>query len=264
MPPGNRNVDSSTRSGWSKGTATGSVALYDVLSLVPDTDTATITQLYGVTATASSANGQAPSLLDETVTLTVSTETLYWVNLAGHNEVTMEDLPLGLTDVTDLDVSASTFVDPHFAINPEWAAANPEAAANVVIERSSTTEVLDIAITPWFKGPNLINVRSRYWLVAVAVLGNEALPAESIDPSTLRFGPGEAEPRRWPRSMLRDIDRDGDLDLLAYFRTGDAGLSCEDTEAVLSAQTYAGLSVAGADAIRPFPCRRWRRSRRGD
>ena len=160
-----------------------------------------------------------------------------------------------IAPVSGLDSSASTFVDPRFAVNPAWAAANPDAAANLVIERTSSTALLDVAVWPWFGGPNLVDVRSRFSVVAVAILGNEAFAAESIDAGSLRFGPQGAAPLQWPRPKLWDVDRDGDLDLLAYFKVGETGLSCDDDEALLSAQTAVGLPVAGADDIRPFPCR---------
>ena len=47
-----------------------------------------------------------------------------------------------------------------------------------------------------------------------------------------------------------DGDRDGDLDLLLYFRRNRTGLVCGDTVASLTGETFTGRSIEGSDSFR--------------
>jgi hypothetical protein len=51
----------------------------------------------------------------------------------------------------------------------------------------------------------------------------------------------------------KDVDHDGDLDLLFHFARDEAGIGCGDTEVTLTGQTYDGQPIIGADAIRTVP-----------
>jgi hypothetical protein len=98
-------------------------------------------------------------------------------------------------------------------------------------------------------GPHA-NGRGR---VAVTVLGSELLDAAAIDPASLRFGPGEARPQA--PSQLRDADRDGFLDLVSHFRTGDAELSAGAGTACLHGRLEDGARFLGCDAPESPPPR---------
>jgi hypothetical protein len=53
----------------------------------------------------------------------------------------------------------------------------------------------------------------------------------------------------WPRPQLRDLDRDGFVDLLAFFRVRRLGASGEDSELCLTGETFAGDPFEGCDDI---------------
>ncbi len=90
--------------------------------------------------------------------------------------------------------------------------------------------------------------------VPVAVLTTEDFDAQTIDEQTARFGPAGASIWRG-RSRLTDLDCDGDLDLLMFFRTKDTGIRCGDTEATLTGETFSGEHIEGTDSIRTLWCR---------
>ena len=104
--------------------------------------------------------------------------------------------------------------------------------------------------------PNRINPRSR-GLIPVAILTTGTFNATSVDPSSVRFGPSGATrvPRR---AHLKDVDRDGDRDLLLYFRTSASGIKCGDSSAGVTGTTTSGESFEGSDAIQTVGCKQRR------
>jgi hypothetical protein len=48
---------------------------------------------------------------------------------------------------------------------------------------------------------------------------------------------------------VKDLDRDGDLDLSLVFDTAQTGIDAGDTSACLTGRTTAGRSFQGCDAI---------------
>lgn len=48
---------------------------------------------------------------------------------------------------------------------------------------------------------------------------------------------------------LRDVDNDGDSDMLLHFRIKETGISCGDRFAVLAGETMSGQNISGADSI---------------
>ncbi len=76
---------------------------------------------------------------------------------------------------------------------------------------------------------NPVNPGSR-GKIPVAILGNEFLDLDSVQRDTLRFGPNQAEALR---TRFRDVDGDGERDLLAYFEISETGIVRGDTEACL-------------------------------
>lgn len=98
--------------------------------------------------------------------------------------------------------------------------------------------------------PNSINPRSR-GVIPVAVLTTSTFDAGTINPSTVTFGRNLSGP---VNSALEDVDKDGDLDLILHFPTQDTGITCGDTAASLTGQTYAGQTVKGSDSINTVGC----------
>ena len=86
--------------------------------------------------------------------------------------------------------------------------------------------------------------------VPVAVLGTESFDATSIDTDTLMFGPDRTAPEATPAPRLRDVNADGYLDLVAFFRGDAAGITDTDTEVCLLGNTLDGERLLGCDAIR--------------
>jgi len=72
-------------------------------------------------------------VVDTTETMSVRPNTDYWVR-----QITQSMVALFEGDLSGLDVSVSAFVDPTFALNPEFAASNPEIAAALTIDRVLT------------------------------------------------------------------------------------------------------------------------------
>ncbi len=57
------------------------------------------------------------------------------------------------------------------------------------------------------------------------------------------------------RSTLQDVDHDGHLYMLLFFRTHDTGISCGQTSATLEGKTLDGTAIEGGDSIKVVPCK---------
>lgn len=98
---------------------------------------------------------------------------------------------------------------------------------------------------------NPINPRSRGKLT-VAILTDMDVDGSTVDASTVRFGPAEAAPVAY---RLKDVDHDGDYDLVLRFNTRQTGIACGDIEAVLTGQTFDATQITGSDMIRTVGCK---------
>ena len=105
---------------------------------------------------------------------------------------------------------------------------------------------------------NKINLRSNGF-VKVAILSTSSKTGErvdfdisAVDIRSVRFGPAAAPPRL---AKIRDIDRDGDDDLLLYFRIRKTGIQCADENATLHGLSQSGQAIAGVDKIITQACR---------
>jgi hypothetical protein len=89
--------------------------------------------------------------------------------------------------------------------------------------------------------------------IRVAILTGNGFNAATVDPNTVRFGATgtEAAPLNF---AFRDVDRDGDTDMVLRFEIQDTGIKCGDTSASLTGQTFSGLSFSGSDSIRTVRC----------
>jgi hypothetical protein len=93
--------------------------------------------------------------------------------------------------------------------------------------------------------------------VAVLSVGGLCGAPNVIDPSTLKFGPGQANISGSPH--VKDVDGDGANDLVVKFLTQETGIACGDTQASLSGRTFDSHSISGTDAINTFNCPRTRK-----
>lgn len=79
------------------------------------------------------------SLVDATQTIRLRPNADYWVGLTARTVTWFFQFggsgPVGPQDYSGLDLSFSAFADPTFTLNAAWAAANPELAANLTIDR---------------------------------------------------------------------------------------------------------------------------------
>ena len=101
---------------------------------------------------------------------------------------------------------------------------------------------------------NTINLNSRA-TIQVAILSSADFDALTVDPASVTLANARAvtNNRGTPVTVLRDVDRDGRLDLVVHFRIEELQLSPSDTEAVLRGATFSGQRIRGADSIRVLP-----------
>ena len=90
--------------------------------------------------------------------------------------------------------------------------------------------------------------------VWVAILGSDEIDVRDVDPGSLRLGTGDAAPSSRGAAQ-RDVDRDGDLDLVARFRARDTVGVYRNDPICLSALTYSGEALDGCDATPTRPPR---------
>jgi hypothetical protein len=95
--------------------------------------------------------------------------------------------------------------------------------------------------------PNSINLGSK-GRVPVAVLTTADFDATTVDPVSVVFA--GADPLRW---TWEDIDSDGDVDVLFFFKTRELVLLPTSIEATLTGETYDGVVLAGTDSVNIVP-----------
>jgi hypothetical protein len=103
------------------------------------------------------------------------------------------------------------------------------------------------------KTPNSINPTSGQ-KIPVAILTTYTFDASQVDWDTVLFGPNEAA-KSHAMGHVKDVDEDGDLDLLLHFNTQETGIVCGDIEATLTGELFSGEPITGTDAINTVPCR---------
>jgi len=99
---------------------------------------------------------------------------------------------------------------------------------------------------------NSINPASR-GKIPVAILTTDTFDATQVDPLSVAFGPDGASESHG-RSHVKDIDDDGDADLILHFNTQETGIQCGDTEATLTGETFGGEPITGTDSITTVHC----------
>lgn len=105
---------------------------------------------------------------------------------------------------------------------------------------------VDIDIKPG-SYPNSINLKSK-GKVPVAILTTDDFDAYDVDPVTCYFA--GAYPLCW---KMKDVDCDGDYDILFHFMTQELDLTKESTEANMECETWEGIQIIGTDSVNIVP-----------
>jgi len=88
--------------------------------------------------------------------------------------------------------------------------------------------------------------------INVALLTTGDFDASTVDVSTVKFGPSEAQPVGY---RLRDVDSDGDWDYVLRFAIDETGIVCGDSEATVTGETINGEQFTGTDTIKTVGCK---------
>ncbi len=107
----------------------------------------------------------------------------------------------------------------------------------------SLVKIVDIDIKPHNRC-NTINLKSR-GKVSVAILTTDDFDASTVNPATVEFA--GASPIRW---CFKDVDHDGDTDLVLLFKIRDLNLIKDSTEATLTGKTWNFQLIQGTDSVR--------------
>jgi Tol biopolymer transport system component len=88
----------------------------------------------------------------------------------------------------------------------------------------------------------------------VAILSTPSFDASTVNSGTVHFGATgtEAAPGK---TSLKDVDADGDIDMILQFDIKDTGIACGDTSASLTGETLSGSAVEGSDSVATVGCR---------
>jgi len=82
----------------------------------------------------------------------------------------------------------------------------------------------------------------------VAILTTGDIDAATVDPATVAFAGAS-----WRRSALKDVDHDGNVDLIFHFECQQVDIDSHATEACLEGETYDGQQVGGCDSVKIIP-----------
>ncbi len=114
--------------------------------------------------------------------------------------------------------------------------------------------VLEVNLDIRPHGPaNRIDPKSQEQ-IRVAILSTAFFNATTVNASTVRFGRTGTEAAS-VFFTLKDVDGNGDIDMLLRFNIQDTGIQCSDTEAVLTGKTLSGQAIEGSDSIKTVGCK---------
>jgi hypothetical protein len=121
--------------------------------------------------------------------------------------------------------------------NPDQADLDKDDLGDVCDPHNTVSLALDPSGAPTYPG-----------LLAVAVLSTPSFAAGTLDLGSVRLEPTGMQPVREPGAEI-DVDHDGDLDRVLYFRRPDTGISCKPVKRSLVAKLRNGVRVEGEREI---------------
>jgi hypothetical protein len=160
---------------------------------------------------------------------------------------------------------------PVLADSPVIDKGNPNACLQTDQLGNLRVGICDIGAVE-FRGPVLVSVDIRPKKDAnrinpnsnkdinVAIFSVNGFDATTVHANTVRFGATgtEAAP---VHGAIRDVDGDGQFDMILGFAIQDTGIMCGDTSASLTGQTSQGLSIIGSSPIKTVQCKQQNLSR---
>jgi hypothetical protein len=93
----------------------------------------------------------------------------------------------------------------------------------------------------------------REGMVPILIVTTPQLDAAKVDPDTVRVGPQGTEASIF-RSMLEDVDRDGDVDRMLLVRVRDMSIKCGNTIIKVTGKTIEGRAFEGSDSVGTEGC----------
>ena len=112
-----------------------------------------------------------------------------------------------------------------------------------------------VAIDIWpKKDAKKINLNSNNG-IDVAIFSLNGFDATTVDATTVLFGRTgvEASPAA---VVLKDVNKDGLIDMLLSFNVGTMGIQCGDTQVALTGETNNGQPIGGFDSIKIVGCKK--------
>jgi len=94
---------------------------------------------------------------------------------------------------------------------------------------------------------------ARAGVIPVAILGGPEFDVAEIDPTTLAFGSGGAQPTHRSGGHTGDVNEDGITDLVSHFKMKEVCLDVGDEMVCATGNMIDGRAFAGCDAIRTRP-----------
>ena len=93
----------------------------------------------------------------------------------------------------------------------------------------------------------------REGMVPILIITTPQFDAAMVDPDTIRVGPDGTEASIF-RSMLEDVDKDGDVDRMILVRVRDMRVKCGNKIIKVTGKTTQGRSFEGSDTVATEGC----------
>ncbi|GAH44367.1 unnamed protein product, partial [marine sediment metagenome] len=152
-------------------------------------------------------------------------------------------------------------VNPRFSVDADGVPNRPNIPVEIndvtytFLLRKNVILRVGIDIRPG-EFPNPINPKSK-GKIPVAILSTATFDATTVDRHTVRFGKDGTEAIAVGEGEQKDVDKDGDDDLVLHFQTQETGIQCGNYAAMLKGSTSGAEEIEGSDSIVTTGCKRW-------